>query len=292
MKYKKLHDLPYMKTGKTCCTLFTKNPSRSASQSSGRPVHLPGSPRSERRTRERAKLASLPVTSPTRDESEPAPGGRAGSTRARAGSVAGPRARGPGWRRAVERGAGGRPWAPWAGVGIAAAPSPPQQRPAPFAPRSNCAGPSRRRRGPAAGALGAGAARAAAVHCGRAGRGAAGAAIGAAGRRGRGDSGPAPPLRACAGAARCGRCRDGAAAAAAGAARVPRSAAAAARRRRVQPLPGQRLHLHAARRPQGVLLPAHAQGGLAGARVPGRAGREGAFPRGVSRGEPGSPVPP
>lgn len=84
-----------------------------------------------------------------------------------------------------------------------------------------------------------------------------------------------------AGARRCERCRDGRAGAAR-AARVPR--AAAARRRRVQPLPGQRLHLHAARRPQGVLLPAHAQGGLAGARVPGRAGREGASPRGCPEG--------
>lgn len=66
-----------MKTGKTCYTLIAKNLSRSASQRPGSPVHLAGSPRSERRTRKRAKLASLPVTSATRDESEPAPGGRA-----------------------------------------------------------------------------------------------------------------------------------------------------------------------------------------------------------------------
>lgn len=67
------------------------------------------------------------------------------------------------------------------------------------------------------------------------------------------------------------RRRDGVAVVAA--ARVLRAAPAASRRRRVQPVPGQRLHLHAARRPQGVLLPAHAQGGLARARVSGRAGR-------------------
>jgi len=67
------------------------------------------------------------------------------------------------------------------------------------------------------------------------------------------------------------RCRHGSAAAAA-AAGMPGAAPVASRRRRVQPVPGQRLHLHAAGRPEGVLLPAYAQGGLAGARVPGRAG--------------------
>uniref|UniRef100_A0A8V0ZSG7 Transmembrane p24 trafficking protein 5 n=1 Tax=Gallus gallus TaxID=9031 RepID=A0A8V0ZSG7_CHICK len=64
------------------------------------------------------------------------------------------------------------------------------------------------------------------------------------------------------------RCRHGSAAAAA-AAGMPGAAPVASRRRRVQPVPGQRLHLHAAGRPEGVLLPAYAQGGLAGARVPG-----------------------
>uniref|UniRef100_A0A8V0ZK01 Transmembrane p24 trafficking protein 5 n=1 Tax=Gallus gallus TaxID=9031 RepID=A0A8V0ZK01_CHICK len=53
---------------------------------------------------------------------------------------------------------------------------------------------------------------------------------------------------------------------------MPGAAPVASRRRRVQPVPGQRLHLHAAGRPEGVLLPAYAQGGLAGARVPAAVG--------------------
>lgn len=88
-----------------------------------------------------------------------------------------------------------------------------------------------------------------------------------------------------------GRRRDGdIAAAPAAAARVLRAAPAAARRRRVHPLSGQRLHLHASRRPQGVFLSAHAQRGLAGARVPGRpghgraAGPQGACPQGRPQG--------
>lgn len=127
----------------------------------------------------------------------------------------------------------------------------------------------------------------AAVHCGRRGAALSGLRLGsgAGGGAGRGGQGP-PFARSAAVGGRAGaRRRDGpvavAVAAAAAAAWVPR-AAPAAPRRGVQPLPGQRLHLHAARRPQGVLLPAHAQGGLAGAGVPGGAG-----PAGVSLGRRG-----
>lgn len=103
---------------------------------------------------------------------------------------------------------------------------------------------------------------------------------GGASRRGARWASRASRSRGVGGKREAPRCRHGAAAAAAAAAAgLPGVAPVAPRRHRVQPVPGQRLHLHAAGRPQRVLLPADAQGGLAGARVPGRAG-------GASRGPP------
>lgn len=290
MKYKKLHDLPYMKTGKTCCTLFTKNPSRSASQSSGRPVHLPRSPRSERRTRERAKLASLPVTSPTRDESEPAPGGRAAPELGRGA----PQDREPGARAGGELWNGAQAAVPGLRAGrcryrsrSVAATAAPGAVPDALELRGALTAQARPRRRRAGG--GSGARSRGALWAGGARRCPGGDWCGGAEEAERFRARPAPScvrggcaLRALPrwGRGRYCSCRSGASLCCcrrpAPASSVPPWTATSLSR--CPPAARSASTSPCARRPRWSSST--------------RSGREGAFPRGVSRGEPGSPVPP